>query len=176
MQTRLFGELRVIRRMLHRISQKLDVVAAEGLIEMAWIDDMRAIILAIAFLCLGVGQGRAEPIDAVHGFMGSAPWLQRAMRDVGRNPTGMSHKWCGRQMAMWIGKGGNTAISYRSVGRPSGARVGAIAVMAHHVGIVTSVGPGYVTLVSGNHSGKSGRRVVGIGRYPISRILAFRWP
>ena len=27
------------------------------------------------------------------------------MRDLGRNPTGWSHRWCGRQMAMWIGEG-----------------------------------------------------------------------
>ncbi|HEY7644343.1 MAG TPA: hypothetical protein VH858_04840, partial [Hyphomicrobiales bacterium] len=35
--------------------------------------------------------------------------LHRAMRDVGKNPTGWSHRWCGRQMAMRIGEGPNLA-------------------------------------------------------------------
>ena len=30
----------------------------------------------------------------------STTLLDRAMRDIGRNPTGWSHRWCGRQMAM----------------------------------------------------------------------------
>lgn len=44
----------------------------------------------------------------------------------------------------------------------------AIAVMAHHVGIVKSVSKDYVVLISGNHGHK-----VGIGRYPKSRIIAY---
>ena len=31
--------------------------------------------------------------------------LHRAMQDIGTNPTGWSHRWCGRQMAMWVGEG-----------------------------------------------------------------------
>jgi hypothetical protein len=41
--------------------------------------------------------------------------------------------------------------------------------MPHHVGIVTAVGPGYVVLVSGNHSHK-----VGVGRYASNKIIAYR--
>lgn len=48
-------------------------------------------------------------------------------------------------------------------------RVGAIAVMRHHVGIVTGITKnGDPILISGNHGHK-----VGIGRYPKERILAY---
>jgi hypothetical protein len=108
---------------------------------------------------------------------GEAPWLDRALQDIGRNPTGWSHQWCARWLDMVTpGSGGNLAIGYRRYGRPSPARPGAIAVMSHHVGIVKEVRGNSVVLVSGNHSGRSGRRVVGIGTYPMSRIVAFRWP
>jgi hypothetical protein len=100
--------------------------------------------------------------------------VARAMRDVGRNPTGWSHQWCGRQMAMWVGRGPNLASAWARMGRPTSPRVGAIAVAAHHVALVTAVGPGYVVVVAGNHAGRPGRRVVGVGKYPISHFAAYR--
>ncbi len=102
--------------------------------------------------------------------------LHRAMRDVGRNPTGWSHKWCGKQMAMWAGGGSNLARDWARYGRPSKPRPGAIGVMNGHVGVVKEVQGNRVILVSGNHSGKSGNRKVGVGSYPMSRFIAFREP
>ena len=45
-----------------------------------------------------------------------------------------------------------------------------------NVGVVKEVKGHRVILVSGNHSGKSGNRKVGIGSYPMSRFIAFREP
>ena len=106
----------------------------------------------------------------------SATLLDRAMRDVGRNPTGWSHRWCGRQMAMWVGQGPNLAREWARYGRPSIAKPGAIGVMNGHVGVVKEVKGTRVILVSGNHAGKSGNRKVGVGSYPMSRFIAFREP
>ena len=111
------------------------------------------------------------------GVASGGSQLVSVMRtQLGRNPTGWSHQWCGRYLDMVLREtghsgGGNLAAGYAHYGRPAGAQVGAIAVMSHHVGVVTAVGPGYVTLISGNH----GHRV-GIGNYSRSRIIAFRMP
>ncbi|MGB9040943.1 MAG: hypothetical protein WCC81_00565 [Pseudolabrys sp.] len=96
------------------------------------------------------------------------------MDHVGDNPTGWSHNWCGRFLAMTLEEaghtgGGNLAAGYADYGLPAKAQVGAIAVMQHHVGIVTAVGPDYVVLVSGNHGHK-----VGVGRYASNKIIAYR--
>jgi hypothetical protein len=106
----------------------------------------------------------------------SATLLNRAMRDVGRNPTGWSHRWCGRQMAMWVGQGPNLARDWAHYGKATSARPGAIGVMNGHVGVVKEVKGTRVILVSGNHAGKSGNRKVGVGSYPMSRFIAFREP
>ena len=106
----------------------------------------------------------------------STALLDRAMRDIGRNPTGWSHRWCGRQMAMWVGEGPNLARDWAHYGKATTARPGAIGVMNGHVGIVKEVKGGRVILVSGNHAGKSGNRKVGIGSYPMGRFIAFREP
>jgi hypothetical protein len=102
--------------------------------------------------------------------------LHRAMRDVGRNPTGWSHKWCGKQMAMWAGGGPNLARDWAHYGKATTAKPGAIGVMNGHVGVVKEVQGNRVILVSGNHAGKSGNRKVGVGSYPMSRFIAFREP
>ena len=102
--------------------------------------------------------------------------LHRAMRDIGRNPTGWSHRWCGRQMAMWVGEGPNLAREWAKYGRATAPKPGAIGVLKGHVGVVKEIQGSRVILVSGNHSGKSGNRKVGIGSYPMSRFLAFREP
>jgi hypothetical protein len=104
-----------------------------------------------------------------------------AMRYDGKNPTGWSHNWCARYLDMVLQEagypsGGSLARGYASYGQPTAARVGAIAVMPNHVGVVAFVGDDYVILVSGNHGGSSGHRTVGLGRYAMSRITTFRMP
>jgi hypothetical protein len=104
-----------------------------------------------------------------------------AMRYDGNNPTGWSHNWCAHYLNMVLQEagypsGGNLAREYASYGQPTFARVGAIAVMPHHVGVVGFVGDDYVILVSGNHGGNSGHRTVGLGHYDMSRITTFRMP
>jgi hypothetical protein len=42
MQTRSLKELRRMNRKLDLVIERLDIIEAEGVIEMAWIDDMRA--------------------------------------------------------------------------------------------------------------------------------------
>jgi len=102
--------------------------------------------------------------------------LHRAMRDIGKNPTGWSHRWCGRQMAMWAGGGPNLARAWAQYGKATTPKPGAIGVMNGHVGVVKEVKGKRVILVSGNHAGKSGNRKVGIGSYSMSRFIAFREP
>lgn len=102
--------------------------------------------------------------------------LSRAMRDVGSNPTGWSHQWCGRQMAMWVGEGPNLARDWAHYGNATSAKPGAIGVMNGHVGVVKEIQGDVVILVSGNHTGKSGNRKVGIGSYSMKRFIAFREP
>ena len=104
-----------------------------------------------------------------------------AMRYDGKNPTGWSHNWCAHYLDMVLEEagypsGGNLARGYASYGQPTPARVGAIAVMPNHVGVVAFVGDDYVILISGNHGGSSGHRTVGLGRYAMSRITTFRMP
>ncbi len=105
---------------------------------------------------------------------GGSQLIRLAMEHLGANPTGWSHNWCGRFLAMTLEEaghkgGGNLAAGYADYGLPAKAQVGAIAVMQHHVGIVTAVGPDYVVLVSGNHGHK-----VGVGRYASNKIIAYR--
>ena len=104
-----------------------------------------------------------------------------AMRYNGTNPTGWTHNWCAHYLDIVLQEagypsGGNLARGYASYGQPTPARVGAIAVMPNHVGVVAFVGDDYVILVSGNHGGSSGHRTVGLGRYGMSRITTFRMP
>jgi uncharacterized protein (TIGR02594 family) len=112
-----------------------------------------------------------------HGLR-DLPWLNQALRDLGTNPTGWSRQWCAKSVNLWLqqsdkrGCGGNTAISWLKAGRRlSGPQVGALAVMAHHVGIVKAVNGNSLTLVSGNHN-----RKVGIGSYSRARAVAYVWP
>jgi hypothetical protein len=103
--------------------------------------------------------------------------LRRAYADLGTNPTGKSRKWCGNAMARWTG-GPTYSGAYLKWGKAAGARPGAIAVMRGHIGIVGRGGCDAKSceVISGNHSGKAGRRTVGMGRYKRSRIIAFRQP
>lgn len=128
-----------------------------------------ASLLIAAILITAVpAQGVADPA-----------WLNRALSDIGTNPTGWSHKWCAKWLHQVMpGGAGNASASWKSYGSPSTARPGAIAVMRGHVGIVGPKGcnGGRCQIVSGNHSGKSGRRTVGLGSYSMGRIISFRWP
>jgi hypothetical protein len=113
-----------------------------------------------------------ETCDSV--VSGGSQLIRLAMEHLGDNPTGWSHNWCGRFLAMTLEQAGyrggsNLAAAYADYGLPAYAQVGAIAVMPHHVGIVTAVGPGYVVLVSGNYGHK-----VGVGRYASNEIIAYR--
>jgi hypothetical protein len=107
----------------------------------------------------------------------AASVLDRAYSDLGKNPTGRSHMWCGHAMARWTG-GPTASAAYRNWGRASGAVPGAIAIMRGHIGLVGKNGCNATSceIISGNHSGKSGNRTVGMGRYKRSRIIAFRAP
>ena len=102
--------------------------------------------------------------------------LHRAMRDIGRNPTGWSRRWCGRQMRCGVGEGPNLARDWADYGKATAPKPGTIGVMNGHVGVVKEVQGHRVILVSGNHSGKSGNRKVGIGSYSMNRFIAFREP
>ena len=127
----------------------------------------------------------AASVEGLTGAMRDvgSPWLDHAINDVGTNPTGWKRQWCAKSVNLWLqrsgkkGCGGNTAISCLSAGRKlDGPTIGALAVMKHHVGIVKEVHSGQVTLVSGNHSGRSGARSVGIGKYARGRVVAYVWP
>ena len=150
---------------------------------------MRVFILAATALCFMAMPGSTQPINPATvglGKFGSgagAPWLNHAMRDVGTNPTGWKRQWCAKSMNIWLQKsgrkgcGGNSAISCLQAGkRLSQPKVGAVAVMKNHVGIVKAVNGNSVTLVSGNHAGKPGNRTVGVSNYSKGRIVGYVWP
>lgn len=130
----------------------------------------------------GIG-GLTGAMRDVQMSAGASPWLLHALNDVGTNPTGWKRLWCAKSLNMWLeqsgkrGCGGNTAVSCLNAGRKlSGPQVGAIAVMKHHVGIVKEVHGAHVTLVSGNNSGRSGARKVGVSKYAKGRVMAYVWP
>ena len=155
---------------------------------------MRALSLAASAMLFAAGHAAAaEPpstpsasLASLSGAMryASSPWLHHAMLDVGTNPTGWKRQWCARSLNMWLkrsgmkGCGSDAAISCLEAGRKlSEPQIGALAVMAHHVGIVKDIGnSGSVTLVSGNNAGRPGARKVGVSKYRRGRILAFIWP
>jgi uncharacterized protein (TIGR02594 family) len=112
---------------------------------------------------------------------GGGSLLAVADRFVGsRNPTGYRGPWCGAFMGMVARRSGMRlptgylqAREWAKAGRRiSGPRIGAIAVLRHHVGIVAGIDRGgNPILVSGNH----GRRV-GIGVYGARRVIAYVQP
>ena len=102
--------------------------------------------------------------------------LFRAIRDIDSNPTCWSHRWCGRQMATWVGGGPNLARDWAHYGKATAPKPGAIGMMNGHLGVVKEAQGHLVILVSGNHTGKSGNRKVGIGSYSMNRFIAFREP
>jgi len=94
-----------------------------------------------------------------------------------RRFTRYARAWCADAMNAWLaragyrGTGDGRAISFARYGRATGPRVGSIAVMRHHVGIVVGYGSRGPILLSGNHA-----RRVGIGEYSAHRIIAYREP
>ncbi len=99
--------------------------------------------------------------------------------DLGRNPTGWAHVWCGYYLGKVASALGfrppenyQLAASWARFGVPAGPEPGAVIVFLHHVGVViANLGGGRVLVRSGNH----GHRVAD-GIYPINRAIAFRRP
>lgn len=102
--------------------------------------------------------------------------VERARPHMGQTASQLGLRrslWCAAFMNMITngGTGSDQAISYAHYGAPvSGPVVGAIAVMRHHVGVVSGVDPhGNPIIISGNHNHK-----VGEGVYPRSRVISYR--
>jgi uncharacterized protein (TIGR02594 family) len=124
------------------------------------------------------GRGRVGHTGDAFGGFTSNSLVSEARRYLGTNPTGRGRQWCGAFMDLVLKKtghagGGNLAIAYARYGRRiSGPQVGAIAVMRHHVGVVSGVDAnGNPIIVSGNHN-----RTVAESVYPRSRIAAYVMP
>ena len=120
---------------------------------------------------------RGHTGDAFGGFTTNS-LVSEARRYMGTNPTGRGRAWCGAFLDMVLKKtghagGGNLARAYASYGtRVSGPQVGAIAVMNHHVGVVSGIDAnGNPIIVSGNHN-----RTVAESVYPRGRIMAYVVP
>jgi uncharacterized protein (TIGR02594 family) len=120
-----------------------------------------------------------EATSTSSGFGGSSDLVSEARRYLGGNPTSRSSLWCARFMNMVLARTGHTgtgsdmASSFAHYGhRISGPQVGAIAVMGHHVGIITGVDAnGNPTMISGNNGNR-------VREAPISRgrIYAYVMP
>lgn len=101
--------------------------------------------------------------------------VEAARSQVGNGPVyGRRNLWCARfvnyvlQRTGHRGTGSDLAWSFASLPR-AGMQVGAIAVMRHHVGIVSGVSArGNPILISGNNAGR-----VRETEYPRSRVAAF---
>lgn len=124
------------------------------------------------------GQGRQVHTGDAYGGYTANSLVSEARKYLGTNPTGLGSLWCGAFMDLVLKRtghkgGGNLAIAYARYGtRVSGPQVGAIAVMNHHVGVVSGIDPnGNPIIVSGNHN-----RTVAESVYPRSRIAAYVMP
>jgi uncharacterized protein (TIGR02594 family) len=110
---------------------------------------------------------------------GGSDLVSEARHYLGGNPTGRGSLWCARFMNMVLARTGHhgtdsdMASSFAHYGHPiSGPQVGAIAVMGHHVGIITGVDSrGNPIMVSGNNGNR-------VREAPISRgrIYAYVMP
>jgi uncharacterized protein (TIGR02594 family) len=123
------------------------------------------------------GRHAAHAGDAFGGYSSDAV-VSEARKYIGTNPTGRGSLWCGAFMDLVLKRtghagGGNLARAYARYGtRVSGPQVGAIAVMNHHVGVVSGIDAnGNPIIVSGNHN-----RTVAESVYPRSRIAAYVLP
>jgi uncharacterized protein (TIGR02594 family) len=100
--------------------------------------------------------------------------------DTGKGrPSGCPKAWCACYLEKMLKKAGlptlgsNKASAFAKYGKKAKAgQIGAIMVMAHHVGVVAGkCADGRVKLVSGNHGNK-----VGTGCYAIGKAIAWRMP
>lgn len=114
----------------------------------------------------------------IFGGATSNPLVSEARRYMGTNPTGRGRAWCGAFMDLVLQKTGHKpgsvrARDYAAYGtRISAPQVGALAVMRHHVGVVSGIDPnGNPIIVSGNHN-----RTVAEAVYPRGRIMAYVLP
>jgi uncharacterized protein (TIGR02594 family) len=121
-------------------------------------------------------RGPLTPAPASFGGYGV---VSEARRYIGGNPTGRGRAWCAAFMNMVLertghrGSGSNLAWSFARYGqRVSGPQVGAIAVMGHHVGVVSGVDArGNPIIISGNY-----QRRVAEAVYPRGRIATYVMP
>lgn len=111
-----------------------------------------------------------EPIGAMQG----AVLVNVARFYIGRNPTEMSHVWCGRFMRLVVeratgrdpGPEFDAASKFARLGRPGRAGAGAIVVWSRgngrgHVGVVVQItGHGRAVVISGNDGPAGGRQVI----------------
>jgi uncharacterized protein (TIGR02594 family) len=121
----------------------------------------------------------ANTMTTSGGFGGGSELVSEARRYLGGNPTSRRSLWCARFMNMVLertghhGTGSDMASSFAGYGhRISGPQVGAIAVMGHHVGIITGVdASGNPIMISGNNGNR-------VREAPISRgrIYAYVMP
>jgi len=123
------------------------------------------------------GRHAAHAGDAF-GVVTSDALVSEARKYIGTNPTGRGSLWCGAFMDLVLKRtghagGGNLARAYARYGtRVSGPQVGAIAVMNHHVGVVSGIDAnGNPIIVSGNHN-----HTVAESVYPRGRIAAYVLP
>lgn len=102
------------------------------------------------------------------------------LSELGSNrPSGCPGRWCACYMdnvlvrAGLLPNGSNLARDFAQYGEPAApGQVGAIMVMANHVGVVVGdCGNGQVQIVSGNFSNR-----VGLGCYNPGRAIAWRAP
>jgi len=118
------------------------------------------------------------PTVSFLGIFSDSSLVSNARKYIGGNPTGRSRRWCGAFMDKVLREtghkgGGNLAAAYARYGtRVSGPQVGAIAVMNHHVGVVSGVDAnGNPIIISGNYSHR-----VEETTYPKGRIAAYVLP
>ena len=119
---------------------------------------------------------RTHEYTATHPRRGSR---QVATHEGAGRPVGCPRAWCGCWLGLKLGMTDRSlwlARNWAKIGRPAGGPVpGAIVVLSRgkrggHVGIVRGVdADGSIIILSGNHN-----RVVGVGAYSPSRVIAYR--
>ena len=101
--------------------------------------------------------------------------VMAARAHLGTNPTGWAHVWCGKFMSLIAPQAAakidnpNAARNWAQLPSVGGCRVGAVAVMPHHVGVVSECNGRKIRMVSGN---SVGHRVAETD-ISSSRIIAF---
>lgn len=131
---------------------------------------LSAVLAAVAFFSF-TGTGQTRDAQSVINVM---------LSEIGeRRPSGCPSRWCACYMDTVLARAGllphgsNRARDFASYGAEAEpAAIGAIMVMANHVGVVVGdCGNGQVQIVSGNYSNQ-----VALGCYSPSRAIAWRAP